>query len=467
MEKKNYPVVYQANPLIESRKPFNTLEMRLFLLAVEDVNPHISEKDKYYDKDFRDFFLKPNAVKEIFGHGEYLKRLEKTCVDMAEKAVVVRRSKDNFSAYPIFEVIEYHPRKGLHICFNKHMRPFLLDLYRERKGYTKFNMKQLFNLSSTYAMRILELMLQYKGMMKNKVIVRQFSLEDLRFLLDIKPTEYLRTYDFRRRVLDGPIKEIGEKTLYAITYETQRTGHKVTDFIFYMDCSHVIPDDDAKETITLEKTPNRKDRHGLSEKVVNKLTTLCGSNEEYKKRMDYAVSLLEKRQPENEQAFLYKAVAENYLQQELDRQAEAKKQERAKAAWHAFVDGLDESARNLLFRLIRVGKIAPLTAKSLLEKYGVERCRRNFEAQRKKTDTKNLAGLIIFAIQQDFEGQLAAFEAEHPQKESDDPNCVFIEGEKYYLEPFESPKVVDENDIQPELRKYLKMPRINKEVHNK
>ena len=44
--------IYQSNPLIEARKPLNALEMRLFLLAVENVNPHISGNDKYYDKDF-------------------------------------------------------------------------------------------------------------------------------------------------------------------------------------------------------------------------------------------------------------------------------------------------------------------------------------------------------------------------------------------------------------------------------
>ena len=37
----------EANPLIEARKPMNALEMRLFLLAVAAVNPHLSEKDKY------------------------------------------------------------------------------------------------------------------------------------------------------------------------------------------------------------------------------------------------------------------------------------------------------------------------------------------------------------------------------------------------------------------------------------
>lgn len=47
---RNRSMVYQANPLVEGRKPMNALEMRLFLLALQNVNPHISKNDKYYDR---------------------------------------------------------------------------------------------------------------------------------------------------------------------------------------------------------------------------------------------------------------------------------------------------------------------------------------------------------------------------------------------------------------------------------
>ena len=68
MERKKAPEVYQANPLIEARKPMNALEMRLFLLAVAAVNPHLSEKDKYYDHEFKELHLKPGELKVIFGN---------------------------------------------------------------------------------------------------------------------------------------------------------------------------------------------------------------------------------------------------------------------------------------------------------------------------------------------------------------------------------------------------------------
>lgn len=332
LDKKKSPMLYQANPLIESRKPLNTLEMRLFLLAVQNINPHISAKDKYYDKDFKELHLTPGEVKEIFGNGAYLNRLEKVCTGMAEKVVTLKDEKGNFAAYPVFEAIEYKPRKGLYICFNNRMRPFLLDIYESGQGYTKVSMKQIFNLSSAYAMRLLELMLQYKGTMKDKLITRYISLSDLRFLLDIKENEYHRISDLRRFVLDGPIREINNKTQYELSYVPQKKGRKIVGFTFSMDCSQILPDEAITQTLVLEKTPAKKEWHGLSVGAVNKLTTLCGSNEEFKRRMDYAVSLLPKRKPQNPQAFLYKAIEENYLQQELDMQAAIQKEMKAQAA---------------------------------------------------------------------------------------------------------------------------------------
>ena len=83
------PVVYQANPLIEGRKPFGTIEMRLFLLALQHVNPHLSKDDKFFDQRFEELHLTPTQTKEIFGHGEYLNRLQSICDGMAQKVVTV------------------------------------------------------------------------------------------------------------------------------------------------------------------------------------------------------------------------------------------------------------------------------------------------------------------------------------------------------------------------------------------
>ena len=315
-------VIYQSNPLIEGRQPFGAIEMRLFLLALQNVNPHVSKNDKLYDEAFKDLTLSPNEVKDIFGNGVYLKRIEEICVGMAEKVVTTKEEDGSFVAYPIFGRIEYRPENGLLIRFNEEMKPLILDILESGKGYTKLDAKQLFGLQSAYAVRLLELMLQYRGLMRNNIITRHIELDELRFFLNIEEGKYKQVGSFVQIVLDVPIKDINNRTEYIMSYEKTKKGRKVTGFTFKLDCSSIVTNEPSvTENIRLEATPAKKSRHGLSVKVVNQLTTICGSNEEFELRMEHALKLAEKRKPDNLQGFLYNAIKDNYRQQDLDVQA--------------------------------------------------------------------------------------------------------------------------------------------------
>lgn len=314
----------------------NALEMRLFFLALQNVNPHISQNDKYYDRGFKELHLTPNKVKEIFGHGEYLHRLKEVCKHLIQRSVVIEGENGERIYYALFGRIRYQPRDGLRIKFNDDMRPLILDILESGYSYTKVSMKQIFQLSSAYAMRLLELMLQYRGMMRDKKIVRQMALDELRFRLDVQEGTYPAIKDFKRRVLDAPIREINEKTQYRISYENVKTGRKVTGFIFTMDCSNVVPESEVQDDVALEMMPSKKDGHGLSEIAINKLTTLCGSNAEFKRRMEYALELAEKRNVKDLPAFLYKAIEQDYRKRDADIRAAVEREVQAKAdnaAW--------------------------------------------------------------------------------------------------------------------------------------
>ena len=314
----------------------NALEMRLFLLALQNVNPHISQNDKYYDRGFKELHLTPNKVKEIFGHGEYLHRLKEVCNHLIQRSVVIEGENGERIYYALFGRIRYQPRDGLRIKFNDDMRPLILDILESGYSYTKVSMKQIFQLSSAYAMRLLELMLQYRGMMRDKKIVRQMALDELRFRLDVQEGTYPAIKDFKRRVLDAPIREINEKTQYRISYENVKTGRKVTGFIFTMDCSNVVPESEVQDDVALEMMPSKKDGHGLSDMAINKLTTLCGSNAEFKRRMEYALELAEKRNVKDLPAFLYKAIEQDYRKRDADIRAAVEREVQAKAdnaAW--------------------------------------------------------------------------------------------------------------------------------------
>ncbi|WP_432647014.1 replication initiation protein [Mitsuokella sp.] len=254
-------LTYQLNPLIEAQKEFDVMETRLFYLGLQNINPHITEKDKYYDKDFPDIVISPAELTKIFGHTQYLTEVDKAADRLIGRYISVRY-EDGFGKYTIFQHIRYKEGKGLYIKFNEDMRPFILDIYKSYKvyGFTKIEMKQIFVLSSSYAMRILELLLQYRSKAKNKVIEREITVNDLRKKLNVPDGAYSgRMSSFKRYVIERPIKDINENTKYVVSYKSIKAGHNIGSFRFFCDCSGVRNDDDYKETIdaqpAAEKTP--------------------------------------------------------------------------------------------------------------------------------------------------------------------------------------------------------------------
>lgn len=246
-------LTYQLNPLIEAQKNFDVMESRLFYLGLQDVNPHITENDKYYDKEFPDTVIPPTELVKIFGHGQYIQEVDKAADRLIGRYISVRY-EDGFGKFTIFQHIRYKEGKGLYIKFNEDMRPFILDIYKSYKiyGFTKIEMKQIFVLSSAYAMRILELMLRNRGKAKKDVITREFKMDELREKLNVPSDAYVgKMCNFRKKVLDQPIQDINKNTRYRVNYMTVKKGRKVVGFKFFCDCSDAR-DDDFTDTIDVE-----------------------------------------------------------------------------------------------------------------------------------------------------------------------------------------------------------------------
>lgn len=115
------------------------------------------------------------------------------------------------------------------------MKPYILEIINQ--SYTRYKVKALFSLSSVYAWRILESLLEKQGYFKQgyKEIFLVLTIEEVRFRLNVEQGKYEgRMNNFRKYILDNPIKEINEKTDYFVWYEVQKTGRKVTGFKFWL-----------------------------------------------------------------------------------------------------------------------------------------------------------------------------------------------------------------------------------------
>ena len=399
-------LTYQLNPLIEAQKNFDVMETRLFYLGLQDINPHITENDKYYDTAFPDTLITPSELIKIFGHGQYIREVEKASDRLIGRYVSIHFN-DGFDKYTIFQHIRYRDGKGLYIKFNEDMRPFILDIYKSYRkyGFTKIEMQQIFILDSAYAMRLLELLLKYRSTAKKNIIVKEFDIDELKNNLNVPKDAYRnRMSNFRTKVLDTPIKDINKNTKYCVTYEPIKNGRKVSGFRFICNCSNVVSDNEFTTTIDtdkMDKTSEEVDlmtkltRYGFGKRVINKLVKICGSKEELSARLEFG----EKRAREQKtdvgklSGYLRTAIEHNWLKEQKDKEAVQQKELEASAVREAYEElalemfseemppdrpeipfNLDNPIDSTLVKLIRKGikeRNLDFSAKERLKEHGM------------------------------------------------------------------------------------------------
>lgn len=93
--------------------------------------------------------------------------------------------------------------------------------------YTEYELKQVVGLQSEYAIRLYELIIQWRSVGRTS----QISLVELREKLGLID-EYQRIEAFKRRVLDLAITQINEHTDITVAYEQHKQGRIITGFTF-------------------------------------------------------------------------------------------------------------------------------------------------------------------------------------------------------------------------------------------
>ena len=267
--------VVQANPLIEARKEMNVSEMRLFVLGLQGVKPHIKD-NTVHDVCFHETIIPYSDLTELFGN-EYngnITNLKKQVKKASQCVIELSSENGGFGFASIYRKIKYEPNKGLIIHFNDELKPYILELVNQ--AYTRYKVKAFFSLSSSYAWRILESLLEYQGFLKKgeKQIFWETDIETLRFRLNVPDGLYAgKMCNFRSRILDLPIKEINEKTDYYVWYDVQKTGRKVTGFKIWLKLKNKKNDKQSYEAklereagqLQLLKSPPAQTHQGLTD----------------------------------------------------------------------------------------------------------------------------------------------------------------------------------------------------------
>ena len=126
--------------------------------------------------------------------------------------------------------------------------PMLVEL---EKRFTSYEIEQVAELTSSYAMRLYEFFMQHLDKKTGKGWL-DISLDDLRFRFGLLPTEYQAMKDFKKRVLELSLKQINTKTDLSATYTQRKQGRVIVGFRFEFERKQKSTAQQTKQTTNID-----------------------------------------------------------------------------------------------------------------------------------------------------------------------------------------------------------------------
>lgn len=221
-------LVTQSNRLIEASHTLTLNEKRLVLIAASLIDPRKPPPDGF-------LLVHADAFADVFGLDinhtyealeDAANRLYERDLRRYEKGELVERMRWVFH-------VKY--RKGMgyvELGFSPTIIPHLTLLKRE---FTSYQLRQIGNLNSFYAVRLYELMSQF-----HKLGTRECSLEQLRQMLDLGD-KYPNVKDLRKRVIDPALREVNESTDLTVALAPRLQGRKIIGFQFTITKDDQLP----------------------------------------------------------------------------------------------------------------------------------------------------------------------------------------------------------------------------------
>ena len=125
----------------------------------------------------------------------------------------------------VSEIIYIDTEATVKIIFAPAIVPLITRLEEQ---FTKYDIQQISDLSSAYAIRLYELLICWRSTGKTPII----ELAEFRNRVGVLDTEYHRIAHLKERVIEHSIKQINEHTDITATYEQHKKGRVITGFSF-------------------------------------------------------------------------------------------------------------------------------------------------------------------------------------------------------------------------------------------
>ena len=253
MMKKN--LVVKDNSLISASYNLDLVEQRLLLLSIvkiRDLKYREESKQIIFQSESDELMLTVQDYVEIFKvhPNTAYDSLKNACKTLFEKKFVYQRiSKkgvlEHVTSRWVQRIVYAENEAYVKVKFSADVEPLILNL---EKNFTTYELQQIAELGSGYAVRIYELIIAWRTSGQTPI----FELNEFRRQLGILETQYSRMGQFKEKVLHIALKQITESTDIVVEYEQHKRGRTITGFSFSFKHKnpHQVPLLKDKNTIT-------------------------------------------------------------------------------------------------------------------------------------------------------------------------------------------------------------------------
>jgi len=236
MELQTKNLVVKSNRLIEAGYKLNLQEQRIILFCITKIK----SKEPLPSKTF---CISASDYAEMFGikTKNAYKELKETINSLYNRNVKIYNKESNIEGE--FRWVQkklYFNNDGYaEVTLTDELIPFLSEL---QETFTMYNIENVSGMKSVYAIRMYELLKQFKAFGKRKI-----TLDWLKERLQIENI-YSAFADLKRRVIDPALKEINELSDLSVSYILDKqNSRKVKEIEFVFHKKHMVLSEQSLE----------------------------------------------------------------------------------------------------------------------------------------------------------------------------------------------------------------------------